>query len=370
MKNYRFCICGGGSLGSVMASMIGSKGYTVNLLSNHAHLWSHSICTEDVNGKLFIGNLNIVSSNPEDVIPESDIILFCLPGYLITSELKKIKPYINDNHIVGSIVSSTGFFTSALSELGHTAKLYGFQRVPFVSMVKEYGKSASLAGYKSYLNIATCNIEKTEDLCSVFEYITSTKVNLLNHVLEAALTNSNPLLHPSRLYRIFSEWDGVTAFQSEMYFYRTWDDESSEILLACDNEFQNLLSQLPVDKHAIPSLLEYYDSYDAHSLTLKLNSIVAFKDIKVPMVNIGQGYMPDVSHRLFCEDIPYGLLIIKCFAEIVGFCTPQIDVIIEWAQKIMHKQYISNHNILYNSEDIKHNGSLNKDAIKYLISLK
>lgn len=370
MKDYRFCICGGGSLGSVMASMISSKGYIVNLLSNHANLWSNSICTEDVNGKKFIGNLNIISNNPEDVIPESDIILFCLPGYLITSELKKIKPYLGNNHIVGSIVSSTGFFISALSELGHSAKLYGFQRVPFVSKVKEYGRSACLTGYKSYLNIATCNIEKAEDLRLFFEYITSTHVNLLGHVLEAALTNSNPLLHPTRLYRILSKWDGVTIFPEEMYFYRTWDDESSEILLTCDNEFQTLLSQLPVDRHAIPSLLEYYESYDAHSLTIKLNSIAAFKDVKVPMVNVDQGYIPDVSHRFFCEDIPYGLLIIKCFAEIIGISSPQIDTIIEWAQKIMNKRYISNHKILYDSDDVKYNGSLNKEAIKYLISLK
>ena len=33
MHQYKFCICGGGALGHVMACMISSKGFEVNLLT-------------------------------------------------------------------------------------------------------------------------------------------------------------------------------------------------------------------------------------------------------------------------------------------------------------------------------------------------
>ena len=46
--------------------------------------------------------------------------------------------------------------------------------------------------------------------------------------------------------------------------------------------------------------------------------------------------------RYFTEDIPYGLLLIKAFAELTETPTPAIDDVINWAQNIMGKRYIHN----------------------------
>ena len=61
--------------------------------------------------------------------------------------------------IVGSIVSSTGFFIFAHEIFGDKAPLFGFQRVPFISRSKEYGKIGQLLGYKKSLNVAIENYE-------------------------------------------------------------------------------------------------------------------------------------------------------------------------------------------------------------------
>ena len=104
------CICGGGALGLVVASVLSStQQLTVHMLTAHPQQWSHTIEAVDSEGKVYQGALETISDNPADVIPQSDIVLLCLPGFLIEQTLERIKSYIS-SQAVGSIVSSTGFF--------------------------------------------------------------------------------------------------------------------------------------------------------------------------------------------------------------------------------------------------------------------
>lgn len=367
MHQYKFCICGGGALGHVMACMISSKGFEVNLLTNHPSNWDKEIYAQDLEGRKYIGHLNVISSDPKEVIPISDIILICLPGYLIDSELKKIKPYLKADAVIGSIVSSTGFFITALTVLGHNAKLFGFQRVPYIARIHEYGKQVDLLGYKKHLNVAFYNIKNPLVYQNLFESIIKIEIDILKHILEVTLTNSNPILHPTRLYCLFKDYDGEMKYPREFLFYEDWDLCSSKLLIACDTEFQNLLSTLPITKSVIPPLLDYYESYDEESLTRKIRSIQAFKGIKAPMKKVENGYIPDIESRYFTEDISYGLLLIKFFAQIQSVKTPFIDLVLDWSQKIMHKRYICNDILINDSEDVLNISCLNRDIIQKII---
>lgn len=365
--NEKICVCGGGALGHIMLSVISSKGYDVSLLTNHPEKWSDRIVSRDLNGKEYTGIICKISSDPRDVIPESDIIILCLPGFLIDEEIKKIKQYLKEDACIGSIVSSTGFFISALANLNDNAKLFGFQRVPFIARVEEYGKSAKLLGYKKSLNMAFYGIRDVDLIVTMFCRILDTPINVLGHVFEATLTNSNPLLHTTRLYTLFKDYNKGKIYPKEILFYEEWNDESSEILIECDNEFQRLLLTLPVTKNSIPSLLEYYESDDKYSLTKKISSIEAFKKIKAPMNRVDGGYIPDISSRYFTEDIPYGLLLIKYIAQIRNIDTPNIDKVIDWCQNIMSKNYIKDGILACESADIKGISCLNDKVIRGLI---
>ena len=103
----------------------------------------------------------------------------------------------------------------------------------------------------------------------LFEDMLHTRIVGLNHPLEAMLTNSNPILHPARLYTLFKDFNPKHPFVAPPLFYEDWTDESSEILIACDNEFQSLVKSIGIKESVIPSLLEYYESTDACSLTKK-----------------------------------------------------------------------------------------------------
>lgn len=318
------CICGGGALGLVVASVLSNtQQLAVRLLTAHPQKWSTLIEAVDDEGKSYKGTLDKISSDPAAVIPQSDVILLCLPGFLIEETLRKIQPYIT-TQAVGSIVSSTGFFFRAHEIFANNISLFGFQRVPFIARVTEYGHKAALLGYKKQLYIATENLPL--DFEKQWNEWLQTPITHLDNYLEASLSNSNPLLHPARLYGMWHNWGGQ-AYKEQELFYAHWDEFSSEIYMAMDNEFQQLCKRLNV---SVTPVLEYYESTEAESLTRKLRSIEAFRSILAPMIQKANGWQPDFQSRYFTEDFPFGLQIIKDLAAKQNIATPTIDKVLAW----------------------------------------
>lgn len=335
------CICGGGSLGSVIAGVMSSKGYRVSMLTGHPGQWNRDIEVTDPDGRTIAGRIEKVSSDPADVIPESQMVILCLPGSLIKEELLKIAPYVSPGTFVGSVFSSTGFFFEAMDIMDKSVPLWGFQRVPYIARVKDYGRSALLLGYKNEYNIA---VERADDndkeqfrqwIESAFERPT----HLLNNYLEASLTNSNPLLHTSRLYSMFNQWQAGDSYDANVRFYADWTDEASELLIAMDRELFELIKVLPVSKTFLPTILDYYESHDAPSLSAKIRSIESFKNIMSPMVETADGrWIPDLNSRYFTEDFATGLKYVRDLAVKHNIQTPTIEKVYKWGMGMIHKK--------------------------------
>ncbi|MDE6272736.1 MAG: NAD/NADP octopine/nopaline dehydrogenase family protein [Muribaculaceae bacterium] len=328
MTKLNICICGGGSLGTVCAGVFLSQGHHVCILSGHPEEWSEEIEVIDCKGKKYSGNLSHISSDPQKAILNADLVLLCVPGFLIEENLKKIRTWLRSDSIVGSIVSSTGFFFIAHKILYPGTPLFGFQRVPFIARVKEYGKSAYLLGYKDSLTVALENIKNHDDIKNTLSDLFLTPIKFVDNFLIVSLTNSNPILHTGRMYSMWKESNGA-PFPKMPLFYADWTLDSSETILKMDEEFQTLLRHLKL-KGAVPSLLEYYESTDAKSLTDKIRSITAFKTIKSPMIETDKGWIFDFSSRYFTEDFPFGLKFIKVLAMQHNIETPTIDEVYEW----------------------------------------
>ncbi len=328
------CICGGGSLGHVIAGWLSSRECAVvNVLTSHPDDWNHSISVVIPEGRTLIGTVSKISSSPSEVIPDSDIVLLAVPGFLISGELIKIKPYLKSDTYVGSVFSSTGFFFEARKILPMQQPLWGFQRVPFICRVAVYGHSANLLGYKPFHNIAVENVPydaKTSFVGLISDWF-DRPVSLLKNYLEASLTNSNPLLHTSRLYSMFAEENEGKVFSRMILFYEEWTEKAADLLIEMDREFFTLLKTLPVSDGFLPTILEYYESDDARTLTEKLSSIKGFKGITSPMVQTEDGFwVPDFSSRYFTEDFSFGLKYIHDLAVEKGILIPTIDKVYKW----------------------------------------
>ena len=326
----KVCICGGGSLGHVCAGVLGSRpDVELNLYTGHPDSWQQTVTVTDMDNRQFVGRLHRVSRIPGEVVAGQDLILLCLPGYLIEQMLRKIQPYIGQA-AVGSVVSSTGFFFFAHRIFGPDVRLFGFQRVPYISRVAEYGRSARLLGYKSGLAVAMEGIADRISFKTELERLFLTPVTLLDNYLEASLTNSNPILHTGRLYTMFAGRE-TEVFDHNILFYKEWTDEASQKLIGMDREFFRLLDALEI--RSIPTLLDYYESTDAGSLTRKISSIPAFQTILSPMVQVPGGWVADFTSRYFTEDFPFGLRWIRELARIHQIDTPVIDEVYDWGIK-------------------------------------
>jgi len=333
-------ICGGGSLGHVIAGWLSARNHaTVNILTNRPEKWWHEIKIDTPEGTILKGKIATISNQPESVIPMSDVVLLCVPGFMIRKELEKMRPHLAPHTFVGSVFSSTGFFFEAKKILTENQPLWGFQRVPFISRVEEYGKSAHLLGYKREYNIAVENIleEDKKYFVSLVQEWFERPVNLLKNYYEASLTNSNPLLHTARLYTMFGGDNEEKVYSRMQLFYEEWTEAAADLYIKMDEEFFRLLKTLPVSEDYLPTALEYYESYDAKSLAEKLSSIQGFKGITSPMIETQDGWVADFSSRYFTEDFPYGLKYIWQLAHEKGISCPNIDLVYEWGMSKISK---------------------------------
>lgn len=329
----RICLCGGGSLGHVIAAWLSAKGTAeVSILTGSPDRWNKEINVFLPESEVLTGRMTSVSGNPEEVISDADVVLFCYPGFMIASELERIKPYLKQDAYVGSVFSSTGFFFEALRILSPSQPLWGFQRVPFICRVQEYGSSARLLGYKPCYHIAVENVpdEQKRKFADMISEWFERPVHLLKNYYEASLTNSNPLLHTSRLYTMFGRENEGRVYPRMINFYEDWTVEAADVLIKMDREFFELLKVLPVTEGYLPPILEYYESHDAQSLAAKLSSIAGFKGITSPMIQTEGGWIPDFKSRYFTEDFPYGLKYIWQLAHAYNISTPVIDEVYQW----------------------------------------
>lgn len=327
---------GGGNLGHVVAGIFASRQVDrISVLTRKPENW-HS-CIEVFNSEcktITFGRLFRISSNPKDVISDADIVLICLPGYAIHCELEIIKPFLKRGAKVGSIVSSSGFFFEAHKILPHETSLFGFQRVPYISRIIEYGRIAEMKGKKSSLSMVVEHIKDKEDFKKEVENLFQIPVKLLDNYYEVSFSNSNPLLHSARLYTLWKDWHKGMVYDSIPQLYTDWTDEASFLYIQMDNELQSLLSLLSVKN--IPSVLEYYESHGVHSLTNKISHIPAFIGIPAPMLKVETGYIPDFSSRYFVEDFSYGMHFIVEEAEKHKVLVPTIQRVYNWGIPLLN----------------------------------
>ena len=194
-------------------------------------------------------------------------------------------------------------------------------------------------GYKESLHLAIEQTSDPEPLRQALEQMLRTPIHLLHSFYEVSLSNSNPLLHPSRLYSLWKDWHEGETISRVPLFYEEWTEEAAALYIAMDQELQALLRQLPVTPGSIATVLDYYESTDAPSLARKLRSIEAFKGITAPMKATEGGFVPDFHSRYFTEDFPYGLAIVHRLAHEKEVPCPTIDRIYDWGMKIINSDY-------------------------------
>lgn len=336
----KIVILGGGNIGSLLIGDLGSnKENQISLYTSNGNLWGDTVSVFDNNNNLLhTGVLYEASDNKESIFSNAEMVVSTLPSHIFPKVFKEIESYIPSYCIFAMMPGSGGgeYLCNSLIDRGCT--ILGFQRVHGIARIKEKGKSVYSLGKKDNLFISTITKAKDNDIKSKVEKLFNIPTLYLENYLNITLTPSNPILHTARLFSLFNKPDEVLLNKPAL-FYEEWDDDSSKVLLACDEELKQLCKRISfykLDVSAVVPLSEYYESLSAKAFTRKIQSIEAFKNIEAPMIKTKIGYIPNLNSRYFKEDFLYGLAIIKSCCVLFDVSSPNIDRILKWYSNIFN----------------------------------
>ncbi len=327
-------VIGGGNIGTQFACVCAAKGYHVNLFTSKPELFDSTLEAVDEHEHVTAGKLNLVSSVIEDAVRDCQVVFVAHPAFRLKTVADLILPYVRKNMNI-CILPGTGgaeFAFRKCIEAG--AVLSGLQRVPTVSRLEQYGKRVRCEGLRSNLFLASIPSSGSAEMAQFLSSVWNIPCSVLPNYLSVTLTPSNPILHTTRLRTLFSDYEKGKVYRSNPLFYGEWNDASSELLISCDSELQEMLKIMDkLDLHAVRSLREHYESNTAEAMTRKLRSIKSLNHLTSPMLPVDNGWIPDFGSRYFTADFPYGLAIIEEFADILSFDAPNIRSTMEWYRK-------------------------------------
>lgn len=334
----KITIVGGGNIGTQFTVHFSELGYSVYLYTSHPNDFRNTMVIVNEKDEIIHTSKEFIATNDKYLaFTNSDLIIVTLPAF----ELEKFaKDYESFAYKGGKIlvIPGTGGAEWAFSNcIKKGVELYGLQRVPSVARIVELGTSVRATGYRKTIFLGSVNAknENLRYLCEVLSKCFKIECISLQNYLSVTLTPSNPILHTSRLYSIFNDYDCTTPYKTIPLFYEDWTDTSSKVLLRMDDELQNICTNLKeFDLSNVLSLKKHYESENFEQLTKKIKSITGFKGLKTPSIRINDGYVPDFTSRYFKADFPYGLAILIQIAHLMKIETPEMDKVYSWYKKI------------------------------------
>lgn len=332
----RITIVGGGNIGTQLAVHCASKQHDVIVFTSKPNQFERHLSIVDNSGKLTReGDIQLATNDEKIAFSEADMILITLPAYCIEEVAKKIERYSKPGAAIGLIPGTGGGECCFIGCLNKGCIVFGLQRVPSVARLVTYGKTVCATGYRSELFLAAIPQEKTEVCCQMVEHLLDMPVNPLPNYLNVTLTPSNPILHTTRLYTLFKDYKQGMQYDYIPLFYEEWDAASSELLLHCDEEVQQLCESMKeFDLSYVKSLKVHYESSTVQALTQKLQSIESLKGLPTPTAGEPHELIPDFSSRYFTADFPYGLEILCQIAYFADVAVPYMTKVLQWYYRL------------------------------------
>lgn len=324
-------VIGGGNIGALMAADIAYRGHEVTLYISKPELWKTKIMVYNAQDELLrAGVVDKVTNSMKEAMEDAEVLFVTMPAPLFEDLGEKMLPFVQNGQKIG-IVPGTGgaeFAFRRLIESGGV--LFGLQRVHSIARLKKQGESVYELGRKTSLKLGAIPAQEAAGIGQIVEELLDLPCDVLENYLSVTLTPSNSILHTTRLYALLKGYRPGDTYPCNVLFYEEWSDASSEILLACDRELQELCQVIPLELSSVLSLRDYYESDTAAAMTKKIRSIPAFHGLLSPMKKSRGGFVPDWDSRYFTADFCYGLKVMKDIAKLFAVSTPNMDLVWNW----------------------------------------
>lgn len=335
IQSKRVCICGGGNIAHAVASVLGEQD-EVSVVTRRPESWN-SVLEYQMGDDHSVRRVNIHPTNDMSVVKDAEFVFVALPRFAIKETLHKIDSFLHVGQTVMFVPAPAGLEPVVDQYKARGINTVGFQRVPHVARIIEYGHRVWIGDVRRVSRIAVSAESSNDSVVAYVKDRLGSEVNLLSSFLSFTFSNSNPLLHPSRLVSLLRGGDNG-VYEKCPYFYGQWTDESSELYIKADAEMYAAFRHYSEVSASLDyeSALDHYESKNLKEMTAKITSIESLKSILAPWKKCENGlWCPDLDSRYFTEDIPYGTKIIQQYAHREGLSVPTIDYLINFIARYM-----------------------------------
>lgn len=369
-EKLKIAICGGGNGAHCFATIASSRNNVeVNVLSvykDEAERWVKATkdnmltaFTTDSDGTTtnVSAKPSLITKEPAIALKGTKIIFIVVPAYVHQIYLEIIYPYVQPDTLIVGLPGHPGFelqCKNVLKEKAKTCTMMGFESLPWACRITEYGKRVQLLGYKDILSTSLLTGRGCKLPFPAVETVQrilgdKPRINIAKNAISITL-KSGSVLHPPIMYGKWKDWDGVPLNEKPLFYQGVTEMQTN--LMSCLNreiritakKIQELKPSLVMTD--VVTMEEWFKTHysdtisDTSSLLTLLRTNSAYQGLVHPMKRLETGFVPDFDYRYITEDIPFGIVILKGIAILVGVATPTMDELINWAQKILGKEYL------------------------------
>jgi opine dehydrogenase len=186
-----------------------------------------------------------VSANPADVVPGSDIVIWCGPVVATKEAFEKLAPFVQPTatHTVymGVLFAQGCVHLLAKKVLGPNVPFFAFQNIPWLCRTITPGKVCEIIGKKKYTSVATSKINFSWLRRALEPNLGNVQMMSLFDFSAIVLNPANQIIHPARYWGIFKDWNGQPYKREDVpWLYRDFDAVSAEALEGLDVELQTI----------------------------------------------------------------------------------------------------------------------------------
>ncbi len=329
-------IVGAGNIGTQIAVHCAHKGHSVTIFTSKPdHISKNLKIVNELGETMLSGKICCATNNENLAFGNADLVFVTVPAFYMSKTANALYPHIKSGAKICLVPGSGGGEFAFKKAIDKGCVLFGLQRVPSVARLVEYGKTVCASGYRDELFVASIPTSHTKDCADIISGIFDMKCSVMPSYLNITLIPSNPVLHTTRLKTIFEDYAPGKIYDEVPLFYEDWNDESSKLLLECDEEVQNICKALHMfDLSFVKSLKIHYESNNAEQLTRKITSIKSFKGLKTPCIETESGLAPNFDSRYFTADFSFGLTILIQIADFLNLPCPFMKSTMAWYDKI------------------------------------
>lgn len=374
----RICIVGAGNIGIAIAVDLSLKTkYQILLLTRQSTQKSFNLKKSLMGGgssnfygcyfqrlddnKTIQSNFVYVTHDANLAFEWADIIIITLPSFLIENFVNKITPY--NPKIILFVPGFGGKEMFSKPLLDKHITIAGLERVPYIARLSS--PQVVFASKKESIACGVMN-NKSEYICAILEELFDIPCKAVDNYLHISFTPSNPILHTARLYALFKDCTFATTFPKQIKFYGSWNDFSSQILIDLDKELEQIARYFGVE---FTTIRTHYNANSVESMTKKITSIKSLNHIDSPLKRQDSVFVIDKDSRYFIEDFPYGLCILRGFADIAEIKTPTMDRVLRWYENLFGLHYFDESG-RFCGGDLAKSGIPQRFGLKTLRSIK